>query len=88
MVRLGSSYTFCFLPSHTTSPSPHTHTQIYSVFQVRFLQNSTTVTENTTANNSLEIQILIAPFAILQSQITVTLSIPTDSSTDAGTVIG
>ena len=59
------------------------------MFQVQFLNNSAVVKESTAAssvNISLGIQILIAPFATLQSSITVTLSIPT-GSTATGTVI-
>ena len=65
-------------------PSPHTHTpthpptQIYSVFQVQFLQDSVTVNESATAssvNISLNVQILIAQFDILQSNVTVNVSL-------------
>ena len=92
MVRLGGTVTLYFLLplSFDIIPPTHTHTQINSVFQVQFLHNSAIVNESTAAssvNTSLEIQILIAPFAILQSNITVTLSKPTGSSTATGAVI-
>ena len=54
--------------------NPYKHTQIYPVFQVQFLQNSTTVNESD-ASASVDIQLQIAPFAILQSNINVTLSV-------------
>ena len=56
---------------------------MHSVFQVQFLQDSAIVNESATAGSvhvPLEVQILIAPFAILQSSVTVTLSITTGST--------
>ena len=82
-----------FLSSFFISPlsfdtTMNTHT-IYSVFQVQILQDSDVMNETAAAssvNVPLEIQILIAPFAILQSNITVTLSITT-GSTATGVVV-
>ena len=56
------------------------------MFQVQFLNNSAVVNESAAADSNLGIQILIAPFAILQSRVTVTLSIAT-SSTATGAVM-
>ena len=92
MVRLGS-FTLILPLSFDPPPPPHTHThthtRIHSVFQVQFLHNSAVVNESTAAssvNIPLGIQILIAPFATLQSTITVTLTTST-GSTATGAVI-
>ena len=53
----------------------NTHTQIYSVFQVQFLQDSVSVNESPTATSvNISLEILVAPFAILPSNIKVNLS--------------
>ena len=48
---------------------------MHSVFQVQFLQDSATVNESAAASSvNLSLEILVAPFAILPSNIMVTLS--------------
>ena len=63
---------------------------MHSVFQVQFLQDSAILNENAatgSVNIPLGIQILIAPFAILQSRVTVTLSIATGSTATGAVMV-
>ena len=58
------------------TPLPHIHTHIHtSAFQVQFLQDSVTVNESAAATSvNISLEILVAPFAILPSNVTVTVS--------------
>ena len=63
---------------------------MHSVFQVQFLQDSAILNESAatgSVNIPLQIQILIAPFAILQSRVTVTLSIATGSTATGAVMV-
>ena len=66
----------------------NTHTNL-SVFQVQFLHNSTIVNESATSSSvNISIEILIASFAILPSNINVTLSeTPEDFSLSTNQVV-
>ena len=60
------------------------------MFQVQFLQDSAILNEGAatgSVNIPLQIQILIAPFAILQSRVTVTLSIATGSTATGAVMV-